>query len=92
MSKKNELLRVPHDAIPMVKFAKKRDVMLHAACTIMGTTEGIEIIGQKDEEICQFAVHIPARQMPKKESHIRRAFEEMCEMTLNKMRSHGLLR
>jgi hypothetical protein len=88
----NELLRVKHGDLPLLKKAARRDVMLHAACTIMSTSGGVEVIGEKEKEICQFAVHIPSHLVPKPESHIRRAFAEMCEMTLAKMRAAGLVR
>lgn len=87
-----ELMRLPKDAIPMVSSAKKRDITIYCATTFEKTTMGVEIMGAKEEDLCQFNAEWKAHQFPVKESHVRRAFEELCEHTLGKMRQAGLVR
>lgn len=87
----SELLRLPKDAIPMINTSKKRDVTIYCATTFEKTTMGVEIIGAKDEDICQFNAEWKANQLPVRERHVRKAFEELCEMTIEKMRRAGLL-
>lgn len=68
-----------------------RDVMFHAAVTIVPRKNGIAIVGEKDREVCQFACDILSRKLPLKESHARRAFDEMKEMCIQRLREAGLI-
>jgi hypothetical protein len=69
-----------------------KDVMFHAAVTVVPRTNGVALIGDKDIELCQFAAEIPAKRMPLKESHARRAFDEMAEACIKRMRKAGMIR
>lgn len=88
----SELLRIKKDDLPMLKGAKKRDVMIHSAVTITNTSGGVEIIGCKEDEICQHAGMWQAHKVPIPESHVRRAFDEMKELSIERMRKCGLIR
>lgn len=92
-TKKQEWFRMKESDYPALKAAKsKRDVMIHAAVTIMGQTSGIEILGVKDEEICQFAGHWNGPVLPIPEHHVRHAFKEMENACILRMRAYGLIR
>lgn len=68
------------------------DLMFHAAVTMVPRKNGIALIGQQDMEVCQFAAEIPFKKLPLKESHARRAFDEMKESCIQRMREAGFLR
>lgn len=90
---KKELFRMKASDYPALKAAKsKRDVMIHTAVTIMGQTSGIEILGVKDDEICQFAGHWNGPTLPIPEHHVKHAFDEMAKACILRMRAYGLIR
>lgn len=70
----------------------KQDVMLHAAVTMVPRKDGISLIGEKDQEVCQFAAELFARKLPYPESHARRAFDELKEGCIRRMREAGMIR
>jgi hypothetical protein len=88
----SELLRLPKDAIPMVSSAKKRDLTIYTMVSFNPTTMGVEIVGAKEEEICSFNAEWKAHQLPIPEHYIRRAFDELYESALEKMRRAGVVR
>lgn len=72
--------------------AANKDVMLHSAVTIVKRKNGIEILGEKDIEVCQYAAEFLAKKWPVPEHHAKRAFDEMRDKCLEDMRAAGMLR
>lgn len=70
----------------------KRDVMFHAAVTIVPRSNGVHLVGQKDVEICQYAAEIHAKKTPIPEHHVRRAFAEMTARCIHDLRAAGLMK
>ena len=71
----------------------KQETQIHVAVTMMGNKFDIDPKKHKDKEIAQWAASFPAKQMgsiPK--SAIDQMFLDFKEATLDKMRSHGILR
>jgi hypothetical protein len=75
-----------------LKKAKRRDVQLHAAVTIMPRVNSTEIIGEKDQEVAQFCVQLDAKFGPFTRKQVDIAFEGLKEHCFAKMRAAGLLR
>jgi len=69
-----------------------RDVLLHAAVTIVPRANGVPLLGMKDQELCQWAAELQGAKFPYKESHIKRAFDEMAAECIKKMRGAGMIR
>ncbi len=72
--------------------SSSRDVMCHAAVTIVPRKNGLTIIGEKDQEVCQFAFELMARKLPWPERILREALNEQANMVLEKMRSAGMVK
>lgn len=69
-----------------------RDVMVNTAVTIVPRCNHLEVIGEKDNEVCQFAFELPAKKLPFPERHLRLALAEQMNMILEKMRRAGMVR
>jgi hypothetical protein len=93
MSGKKELARIKASDYPALKSSRgARDILVHTAVTINNSVGGIELIGVKDHEICQFAAEWQGRALPVPEHYVKEAFREMEALCIEKMRSYGLLR
>lgn len=71
---------------------KKRDVQVHAAITICPTMRSEIVIGEKENEIAQFAVQLDARYAPFTRNQVKLAFEGLAHHCIDKMRTAGLLK
>jgi hypothetical protein len=71
---------------------KRRDVWLHGAVTIMNE-QGTRIVPFENEnEIGQFAVTFDFRKVPVPEVEVKKAFDDMRDRLLVRMRAYGLLK
>jgi hypothetical protein len=70
----------------------RRDVMIHAAVTITPHREGIQVVGEAENEICQFRCDFPYKAVPINEDNVRRHFSAMAEKCLIRMKVYGLLK
>lgn len=71
---------------------KKRDVMIHIAVTIMPEVNEKRVIGEKENEICQFAVRVPAPKWPIKRSWCKTMMQELTLHAYRRMMAAGLVR
>ncbi len=69
-----------------------RDVQIHAAVTIMPNKDNIAMIGEKENEIGQFAVQLDAKHVPVTEKQFRMAFASLCKTLEARARAAGLIR
>ena len=81
----------PDEKIKKVR-GNKRDVMVHAAVTIMNRQKKIQVIGEKENEICQFAAELDADLLPMTEAQAKAMFEKISRACFDKMVLHGLIR
>lgn len=72
--------------------SRRRDVMVHVAVTILNRQNGVTVVGEKPNEICQYAVEIPATQFPIKMSWAKKTFEALTLHAYKKMLAFGLVR
>lgn len=70
----------------------KRDVMVNSAVTVVPRRNGIQLVGEKDHEICQFAFELQAKKLPWPEKRVRQALFEQAELILEQMRGAGFTR
>lgn len=71
---------------------KRRDVWLHGAVTIMNE-QGSKIVPFENEnEIGQFAFTFDFRKVPMPEVEVSKAFDDMRDRLLIRMRAYGLLK
>jgi hypothetical protein len=71
---------------------KKRDIQIHAVVTITQRVNNIEIVGEKERELPQFAVQIDARDTPVRKKDVQTAFAALYSKCLDEMRRAGVLR
>lgn len=69
-----------------------RDVMVNSAVTIVPRLNGLELIGQKEIEVCQFAFELPGKKLPWPEKQLRLALSEQMNLLLEKMRAAGMVK
>jgi hypothetical protein len=69
-----------------------RDVMVNTAVTIVPRANHIDVIGEKDTEVCQYAFELTAKKLPWPEKQLRMALTEQMEMVLKKMWAAGMVR
>lgn len=71
-----------------------RDVMVHIAVTVMGEVDGRHVMGEKDNEIGQFAVRIPHKWIQKglTMEQLRVVMESLTLRAVDRMRVSGLTR
>lgn len=70
----------------------KRDVQIHVAVTIMPAQAGVQILGEKENEITQLAVEVQFRYVPMTEDQFRRAFFALADKAIMKARFAGIVR
>lgn len=73
---------------------RARDVMVHIAVTIMNEYDGRQVAGERENEIGQFAVRIPAVWIQKglTAAQCQKMFEELTYRAYERMRVSGLTR
>lgn len=71
---------------------RHRDIQIHAAITVMPHKNSVAVIGEKDQEIAQFAVQLDAKFSPFTRAQFEKVFEGLFENCLVKARAAGLLR
>lgn len=80
----DEKLKKPSDS--------RRDVMVHVAVTIMDRRGQIKVIGEKENEICQFAAELDYKWVPLNAKQAKSMFEKLSRAAFDKMVAHGLIR
>lgn len=90
----DETRRVLKDNVLRKPKGKARDVMIHVAVTIMGEQHGHRVMGEKDNEICQFAVRIDSQWLERGLTidQVKKSFEALSFRALERMRVSGLTR
>ena len=69
-----------------------RDLMVHIAATIMPTKKGVLVVGEKCNEIGQFAVEVEATNVPMNEKQAKAMLEALSYKCFERMRAAGLIR